>query len=65
MKCYDTRDEPKYGTLCLAQTRQSNSVVLSACDVPETRQNALDYCPRTCGTCVLGGAGGGAGTLEV
>ncbi|KAI1712843.1 astacin (Peptidase family m12A) domain-containing protein [Ditylenchus destructor] len=50
-KCYDSKDEQKYATLCLAQNRQSNSVVLSACDVAETRQNALDYCPKTCGTC--------------
>uniref|UniRef100_A0A915DQQ2 Peptidase M12A domain-containing protein n=1 Tax=Ditylenchus dipsaci TaxID=166011 RepID=A0A915DQQ2_9BILA len=57
-KCYDTKDEQKYATLCLAQNRQSNSVVLSACDVPETKQNALDYCPRVCGTCVNYPSGG-------
>uniref|UniRef100_A0A7E4ZR50 Metalloendopeptidase n=1 Tax=Panagrellus redivivus TaxID=6233 RepID=A0A7E4ZR50_PANRE len=56
-KCFDTTDKLKFNTLCAARgtkatvTKYGNPDAIGACEAAATRQNALDFCPKTCGIC--------------
>uniref|UniRef100_A0A0N4ZMM2 Metalloendopeptidase n=1 Tax=Parastrongyloides trichosuri TaxID=131310 RepID=A0A0N4ZMM2_PARTI len=49
-KCFDTKDSQKFNTLCISYTI-INGTKRSLCNMNHTRQNAMDYCPLSCGTC--------------